>query len=98
MCKIDGTDIDVKVDQMAGRVTVDLPMDTNLEPEEVIRHLESDALRARTRRVLYEHIAKMVTESGTRLVLYLRTQVEEWTQLDIIDAISTLLTKRASLA
>ena len=94
VCRIGSTDIDVRVDQMGRKLTVDLPKDMNLEAEEVIRHLESDAVNARTRCVLYEHIAKEVTEFGTRLVLYLRSEVESWTQLDIIDAISAFLAKR----
>jgi hypothetical protein len=97
VCQIEGTGINVTLDQMANAVIIDLGDEQDVSAKEVIRHLGSDALAQRTRDRLHD-VVSMGRDASTTLILHLQGVWESWIEFDIRDAIKALLKKRSEKA
>lgn len=93
MSQIEGTKTEVRFDQMAEAVTIRLDGAIAVTAEEVIRHLESDGLAPRTRKRLGA-ISQRASEAGTVIILRLRGIWESWIELDLLDALKVLFTRK----
>jgi hypothetical protein len=93
-----GTHVEIRPDPERNVVTVILAGDDPVSPKEVIRHLESEGLAARTRsRMIGEIVIDFAVEQGVALKLRFEG-VWEWVcELDIQDAIKALFAKKIPL-
>lgn len=85
--------LDAKEDQMTTSVIVNFDEGVPVPTEEVIRYLESPALRSRTRKKVNYSIEK-TCDKGTSICVRFRCTLDWFFRVDILNALKEFFTRR----